>query len=369
MFHDGAVHLEDVSHLYEDSVYKELVSEGRLPSADAIGDWLRRMGENKAGEKLRQLQENIFSKVFPENRTAEGVTLDIDATIITAEKGDAQKSYKGVRGYQPMLGVIEETGLVVGSQFRQGNISPQSGLWEFVKSCEKTYGQRIQTVRSDSAAYQKLFIENCMEEGKYFSITAMHTSSILKALKEIPQEQWQRGVEKDGIKGNWEVAETIHTFSSKKKTFRIVAKRYTGDSQLDFFADHRYWVVATNLPKEKYDSNAVVLFHCHRGEMERIIGEIKNQFGLKHLPCGQIAANEMYFSVGILAYNILQMIKLIALPPEHRRKSVRSLRYQLIHLAARLIYHARYAVVRIAAPMKNIQLVTELFLRLRFAPL
>ncbi len=102
--------------------------------------------------------------------------------------------------------------------------------------------------------------------------------------------------------------------------------------------------------------------------MERVIGEIKHQFGLESVPCGQFHANALYFSIGILAYNLLQIVKLLALPPENHKQSVKTLRYQLIHLAGKIVFHSRYVILRLVAPTRNIDMFREAFLRLRLSP-
>ncbi len=76
----------------------------------------------------------------------QGEILDIDATIIEAEKGDSKKTYKGIYGYQPVPGIISENAMVVGSEFREANQSPQSGLLEFIKRCRNNYPQEIKTI-------------------------------------------------------------------------------------------------------------------------------------------------------------------------------------------------------------------------------
>ena len=43
----------------------------------------------------------------------ENFTLDIDALIIEANKGDAVKTYKGQSGYQPMLDIIADNNITV----------------------------------------------------------------------------------------------------------------------------------------------------------------------------------------------------------------------------------------------------------------
>jgi hypothetical protein len=58
----------------------------------------------------------------PEQRIA---TVDQDATIIESHKQQALPTDEGMRGYQPMLAVWAETGLVLADQFRDGNVPAQ----------------------------------------------------------------------------------------------------------------------------------------------------------------------------------------------------------------------------------------------------
>lgn len=141
-------------------------------------------------------------------------------------------------------------------------------------------------------------------------------------------------------------------------------------NQYDLFLDYRYWIVATNLSKEEYDTEAIIKLHAGRGTMERRIGELKHQLNLDRVPCGEFEANCLYFAVGLLAYNLLQMLKLLGLPEEYHNKSVRTLRYQLLKLAGKVVYHARYMILQISAPIRrNIELFRSAYYRLVYAPL
>jgi hypothetical protein len=364
MFHDGAIHLEDVRHLWEDKAFQEILQIKGLPTSDALGDWLRREGSKSGEKKIWDITRQIMPSVSEED----DLILDIDTTIIESNKGDSLKTYKGSYGYHPLIGVIEQTGFVAGSQFRPGNISPQEGLWDFIKECEVNCGKKIKIIRSDSAGYQRQIAENCIAEGKYFSITARQTTSVLEAVKSIPEEQWQQGKDKEGIKQDWQCAQSIYTMSSKKKSFRMIAKRERLINA-GLFDEYSYWIIATNLPDEEYSPNQVILFHQRRGIIEKVIGELKNQLNLDHMPCGQFEANSLYFTIGILAYNILQWLKWTSLPPEYRKKSIRTLRYQLLHLAGKLIYHSRYVILKLAAPLINIKILDNAYCRLRLNPL
>jgi hypothetical protein len=364
MIIDGAMHLEDVNQLLSDQGFQELLQEMDLPTSDAIGDWLRRHGGKQSESWIWQAEKSVLAVTGKK-----GSTLDIDGTIIEAEKGDAKKTYKGVYGYHPLLGIIAESGMIIGSDFREGNASPQSGLKEFIESCRRNYNQEIKFVRSDSAGWQKDIVDYCNEQAIGFTITADHTEPVLEAIKSIPEEQWQRGLDKDGVKEDYDIAETIYCFGTKKRQVRLVAKRTKLKSQYDLFLNYSYWIVGTNLKEEQTDCQSVIHFHQGRGSMEKTIGELKHQLNINHLPCGQFNANCLYFTIGVLAYNLLQLLKLIGLSEEYHTKTVKTLRYQLIKLAGKVVTHARYRILQIAAPLKNIELYSKAYYRIRYGPL
>jgi hypothetical protein len=364
MFMDGAVHLEDVNHLHSDEAFQEMLSEMQLPTSDAIGDWLRRHGSKQTEKQLWEVEQRLLAVV-----EKPGSILDIDATIIQAEKGDSEKTYKGNYGYQPLLGIVAENGMVVGSDFREGNASPQSGLVELIEQCRRNYSQKIKIVRSDSAGWQKQIVDYCNENNLGFTISADQSTPVLEAVLSIPEDNWSDAVALDGIKEGYQTAQTEYCFGLKKRKVRLVVKRELLKKQIDLFSNYRYWIVATNLKEEDYDNYQIIKLHQGRGSMEKKIGELKHQINLNHLPMGQFNSNCLYFTVGLLAYNLLQLLKLVGLPEEYHHKTVKTLRYQLLKLAGKLVLHARYMILQIAAPLKNIELFREAYYRVKLAPL
>lgn len=364
MFIDGAVHLEDVNHLHSDEAFQEMLSEMQLPTSDAIGDWLRRVGSKQTERQLWEVMQRLLAVV-----EKPGSILDIDATIIQSEKGDAERTYKGNYGYQPLLGIIAENGMVVGSDFREGNASPQSGLVELIEQCRRNYSQEIKIIRSDSAGWQKQIVDYCNENNLGFTISADQTTPVLEAVLSIPEDNWSDAVGFDGIKEGYQIAQTEYCFGSKKRKVRLVVKRELLKKQIDLFSNYRYWIVATNLKEEDYDNYQIIKLHQGRGSMEKKIGELKHQINLNHLPMGQFNSNCLYFTIGLLAYNLLQLLKLVGLPEEYHHKTVKTLRYQLLKLAGKLVLHARYMILQIAAPIKNIELFRGAYYRVKLAPL
>jgi hypothetical protein len=63
----------------------------------------------------------------------------------------------------------------------------------------------------------------------------------------------------------------------------------------------------------------------------------------------------------------LQLLKLVGLPEEYHNKTVKTLRYQLLKLAGKLVLQARYMILQIATPLKNIELFREADYRVKLA--
>jgi hypothetical protein len=56
------------------------------------------------------------------NRPQPVATLDMDATLVSTSKSDALYSYKGYKSYQPLNTWWDEQGLVIHTEFRDGNV-------------------------------------------------------------------------------------------------------------------------------------------------------------------------------------------------------------------------------------------------------
>jgi hypothetical protein len=64
------------------------------------------------------IYKNIFKRLAhlcSDTKFNEGL-LDIDTSEVIANKADAQRTYKGNKGYMPMVGHIAQTGQIVASQ-------------------------------------------------------------------------------------------------------------------------------------------------------------------------------------------------------------------------------------------------------------
>ncbi len=364
MFIDGATCLEDVRLFENDEAYKEMVEVKGYPTSDAIGDWLRRHGGTDGEKRLWSVTASLIQTI----ELGSHRTLDIDGSLIEADKGDALMTYKGFRGYHPLLGGCVELGLFVGSQFQQGNAVPQAELTNIIDQCRMNVPDTFSIIRSDSAAFNSTVINYCFVNGLGFSITADHDCAVMEAISKIPENDWIGATYEDGVPADYQVSETVHVMNDVSTPFRLVVKRTKSTRQEDLFTGgYKYWIIATNIPHAEKDAQAIIHFQNKRGEFEKMIGELKHHFGLDHLPCGQFSANCLYFTIGILAHTMIQLLKRHYFPDDWRKKSIRSLRYHWLHLPSRIVSHARYIVAKVATTPLIFEQLLRIYLALCLA--
>jgi hypothetical protein len=345
MLHGGGRTLEDLREIREDGGLREVLEMEQMPSSDATGDWLRRMGNGAGLEGLAPANRALVRRGLKHDGLDE-YTLDIDATQIVAEKQEARWTYQGERGYMPMVGHLAENGLVVGDEFREGNESPGARNLEFIEYCaaQMPQGKRIAHLRSDSAAYQAKIFNYCEANAVTFAIGADLDAAVRAAIAAIPEEDWKPY--QDG-----HIAETVHSMNGTDKAFRLVVIRRPIQRALfeEEATAHRYKPIASNRTESP---EATAAWYNRRGETsENRIKELKLGFGMERMPCGQRGANAVFFRIGVLAYNLFVLFKRQALPSGWRKHQVQTLRWRLYQAAGKVAHHAGRVTLRVLARM------------------
>jgi len=343
MLHAGGRRLEDLRELRAEQEVLENLGLGAVPDAGTVGDWLRRQGERGVAGMEGVNRELIQGPLVQEG---EELTLDVDATEIEAEKQEAQWTYHHVQGYMPLVGYVN--GICVGQEFRDGNVSPGAGILPFAKKCEAALpaGKRIY-FRSDSAAYQAEVINHYSQPGRTFTITADLDVAVKREIKNLSVSAWQPYRTAEGLTTDREIAETVHTMNGTAQAFRLIVLRWLNPQPSLFETErYRYHAVASN---REESARAVIWQHNGRGQSENWHKELKLDVGMEQMPCGQKQANALYFAIGVLAYNLAQLLKRRVLPESYRSATVATLRWKVYRLAGKLVRHARGLILQIKA--------------------
>ncbi len=127
----------------------------------------------------------------------------------------------------------------------------------------------------------------------------------------------------------------LHQAASWTMARRVVAK-------VEFHCGElfpRVGFIVTNL---ETSSRAVVRFYNRRGTAEQWIKESKQAVALTRLSCHRFRANEVRLWLSVIAYNLGNLWRRLALPSPVATWSLTSLQQRLVKTGARLIKHARY---------------------------
>ena len=338
----GGGHIDDLEQLRADAGLERLL--GRKVMAFSTGlEFLRRI-QYDGLDALGAANQRMLAKLAQHTGTTTA-TLDCDASLFTSSNANARMSYKGERGYMPMLAFWDELGVVVHDDFRHGNAAPGGDALAFLKAALAHVPAGVETinVRSDSAWYQAELLDYCQEQGVGFCIGANRDEAVKQAIMAIEEDNWQR-IDPGGEPADdtpyvreW-ASETVHTLNQSGHSYRLVVIRKERWQDDLFEGPYVYHALITNMDLPLQDQ---IAWYRRRGECERRIGELKWDFDLRVLPSSDFFVNAAYMRLMTLAYNLFIALKTLALPDDYKPLRLKKLLFKLLAIPAVVTYHAR----------------------------
>ena len=95
-------------------------------------------------------------------------------------------------------------------------------------------------------------------------------------------------------------------------------------------------------------NRAIVRFYNQRGTAEQWIKEGKTATHWRRLSCHRFRANKVRLLLGVIAYNLGNLLRRLVLPVAIQDWSLTSLKQRLLKTGGRLIHHARYFTLQLA---------------------
>ncbi len=327
------------------------------------------------GERLEGLARVITgvvhrgAKFYEQQQTPlRTATVDLDATIIESHKRSATYSYEGIKGYQPAVAVWAEADLVLADEFRDGNVP--AGM-EPLRLAQQAFaalpaGIERRAFRGDSACYEQKLIEwlsapaRAEEPGGAieFAVSADMSVPLRQVAVAVPEKEWKTlKQENNGVLRQWAELAFVPRARYEHKDAHPV--RYIGlrlvKPQGELFEDGSrtaYFAVVTN----RHDrGDRVIEWHREKaGTIEHVHEESKNGVAGGTLPSGKFGANAVWFRFALLAYNVMSLIRGLALDGDFRRAKIRTLRLHLIHVAGRMNRYGCKRKLRFCASAQTI---------------
>jgi len=120
--------------------------------------------------------------------------------------------------------------------------------------------------------------------------------------------------------------------------------------------------IVTNL---RWWSKNVVGFYNQRGTAEQWIKEGKNAFKWTRLSCREFKDNAVRLQLFVLAYNLSNFLRRLALPKSIRHWSLTTLREKLVKIGAKVVRHSRYVIFQLAEVVVPSQLFAAILGRIQ----
>jgi hypothetical protein len=319
--------------------------------------------------------------VWKQTGVPERVTIDVDATLVGShsEKEGAAGNFKGSYGFHPLMAYCDETGEALAAILRPGNAGSNTA-GDHVAVVEDALAQipaeHIETieilVRTDSAGATHEFMDFCREHRLRFSAGYELTDQVRAAILKIPETAWVSALASDGSeRANGQIAEItddldLATWPTGSRVIVWRERAHPG-AQLSFsdHDGHRFQAVLTDQPDP--DIQILERRQRQRAHAEEHIRNDKDT-GLRNLPFRDFEHNRVWLILVGIAHDLLVWIQRLVLTGELARCEPKRLRYRLLHIAARLAFHARKATLRIHAAWPWATALVDAFTRVRALP-
>ena len=90
--------------------------------------------------------------------------------------------------------------------------------------------------------------------------------------------------------------------------------------------------------------------HRTKGENEHGFSYLLSDLDLHHPPCLSLRANQAFYALGAIAYNLLVALKVLELPDDAQTWRPRTIIRTLLTIPAQQVLHANRRVLRLCVP-------------------
>jgi Transposase DDE domain group 1 len=311
--------------------------------------------------------------------------VDADATLVLAHsdaKEGAAGTYKHSFGFHPLLAYLDRgaaPGEPLAGLLRPGN-APAGGSQDLIELVDLAVAQLPATshdrpvlVRSDSAGASTRLAWHLRDQGVGFSVGMPIDAHLRQAILAQPEPAWTPAIDADGqARHGGEVCELtgwidLHTWPPGTRAICRREDAHPG-AQLRFtdHDGHRFQVFFTDQPDG--DLACLELRHRQRARVEDRIRAAKAT-GLQNLPFDRWRRNRVWLELVLAAQDLTVWTQALLLDGDLAVAEPKTLRYRLLHVAARIVRHARQVILRLQRSWPWAVQLAQAFTRLRALPL
>ena len=276
-----------------------------------------------------------------ERKPPEGVILDMDSSESPThgqQEGSAYNGHFGCTCYHPLF-VFNQFGDLERSLLRVGHVHSAEDWRLVLEPVIARYRKRdIDLYFRADAAFAKPEVYEFLEgEDIRYAIRLPANQVLQRRIEHLLTRPVGRPPKKPIVS----YASFRYQAKGWTQARRVVAKVEWHQGELY----PRVGFIVTNLTRPPA---RVVKFYNGRGTAEQWIKEGKNAIRWTRLSCHAFRHNAVRLQLHVLAYNLANFLRTLALPKEIEHWSLTTLREKLVKIGARIVRHGRYVVFQLA---------------------
>ncbi len=353
-FTSGATSLADMERLGSDPILLELVGLSKGADQSTLGEWLRAQKE-RGVEAVMDLNRRFVSEVLQKAKPARvrhagRLTVFFDDTQIEVDGKQfegARINYEGDRalGWQTLW-----VGPFVADAILDGAADPSQHLGELLAANETLWHGQQAHFYADSASSAAEFLKKIDHAGLgTWSVSYNKwTEKLDKLAAELPESEW--AMEPDAQDGAREgYAWVKHMPGEAQRGYRFATVRRKAKDEMFW---RYYYVVGDDTTEQSATRTPKMVLERHalKGGSEQGFSHLLGDLDLHHPPCEKLVANQMFYALGLLAYNLMIALRVLDLPDDCQGWRPRTLIRNLLTVPVKVGKHARYQRATICVP-------------------
>lgn len=345
----GGASLADAERLAQDRVLMQLLGLDKGADQTTLGEWLRSQTKESVLTLHRINADWVdwASQQAKPGRWLHGgeVELFFDDTQIEVEGHKfegARINYEGNRalGWQTLwYGPWLLDGILDGA----GDVSEH--LPVLLDEHQHRWQGRASYLYADSGSSAGKYL-NRIERADFTRWSISYnkwTDKLDRLASQLPERQWSALPSADQPQEQY--AWVKHQPGECQQAQKFATVRWKQDGDL-------MWRYAYRVCQAGDQDSPQAVFERHRlkGAKEQGFSEVLSGLDLHHPPCKDLMANQAFYAIAMLAYNILTSLKVLDLPDDAQGWRIRTIIRYLLTVPVSVSTHARYDVARICIP-------------------
>jgi Transposase DDE domain group 1 len=269
--------------------------------------------------------------------------VDVDSTEDAAHGKQEKVRFNGHFGttcFHPLF-AFNSDGVCLGAKLRLGNVHSADCIFDLLGPIVQRYRTRYTLfwLRGDAGFAMPELYEYCEREQVTYFIR-LPANQVLNRAIESHLTRPVGWTSKNGIRVK--LVDLRYQAQTWDRERRVVAK-------IEWHGGELFPSIGFIVTNSKLSAGKVVKVYNGRGDVENRIKERKNTLRWDKTSCHRFFANQARLPMGVLAYNLLHILRRFYLVGEEVRRSMEWLIKRLIRVGAKVAYHGRRWYVHVAS--------------------